>query len=72
MGKTRLSPQQRNTIPTAGVPAEAPLRPALTALQDEAETAAARASNPHATGADRVPVLKAHLTAARQQRAALR
>jgi hypothetical protein len=52
-----------------GVPAAAPLRPPLTALQDEAETAAARANNPHATGADRVPVLKAHLTAA-QTRAA--
>jgi hypothetical protein len=57
------------TPPTAGEPAEAPLRLALTAGTEEAETASARLNNPHATGADRVPVLKAHLTAA-QTRAA--
>lgn len=68
---TAVIKARRKTPPSAGVPAAAPLRPPLTALQDEAETAAARANNPHATGADRLPKLKAHLSAA-QQRAALK
>jgi hypothetical protein len=54
---------------TPGVPAQAPLRPALTAGSEEAETAHAKLTDPHRTGADRVPLLRAHLTAA-QQRAA--
>jgi hypothetical protein len=70
--KTSGGIQHTSTAPpTSGVPTEAPLRPALTAGSEEAETVAARATNPHATGADRVPLLKAHLSAA-QQRAALR
>jgi hypothetical protein len=58
------------TPPTSGVPTEAPLRPALTAGSEEAETATARATNPHATGADRTSNIKAHLAAVRAKEAA--
>ena len=65
---TAVIKARRKVLPTASAPAGAP---ALPVEPDEAETAAVRNSNPHATGADRVPVLKAHLSAA-QQRAALK
>jgi hypothetical protein len=68
MGKTRLSRQQRKTIPTASVPSAAPTPPVL---PDEAETAHVKKTDPHRVGVDRVPVLKAHVSAA-QQRAAAR
>jgi hypothetical protein len=66
MGKTRLSRQQRNTIPTANAPAAAPMRPVQ---PDEAETAAVRASDPHRVGADRVTKLRADVSAAQQRHA---
>jgi hypothetical protein len=59
---------RRKTPPPVGVPAAAPARPLDS---DETETKAAKLTNPHAVGADRLPKLKAHLSAA-QQRAALK
>jgi hypothetical protein len=55
------------TTPPAGVPVGAPLRSALTAGTEEPETAHAKLTNPHATGADRTPVLRAHLSASQQR-----
>ena len=59
---------RRKTPPPAGAPAAAPVRPLD---PDEAETKAAKLTDPHRVGADRLPKLKAHLSAA-QQRAALK
>ena len=56
------------TLPPPGVPAGAPVRPLD---PDEAETKAAKLTDPHRVGADRLPKLKAHLSAA-QQRAVAR
>jgi hypothetical protein len=69
--KTAAGVARVSTAPTpAGVPAEAPLRPALTAGTEEAETATARATNPHAVGADRTSRIKEHLAAVRAKEAA--
>jgi hypothetical protein len=65
---TAVIKARRKVLPTASAPA---LAPALPVEPDEAETATAKLTNPHATGADRTPKLKAHLSAA-QQRAALK
>jgi hypothetical protein len=57
------------TPPTSGVPTEAPLRPALTAGNEEEETARAKATDPHRTGADRTAVLRARVAAAHSRHA---
>jgi hypothetical protein len=55
------------TLPPPGVPAAAPMRPATA---DEAETAHVKQTDPHRTGADRTPVLRAHVSAAATRLAA--